>query len=100
MNTEGGFDNIFTVPKSSGKARLILNLRSPNSFMKYEQKMEDVHSIKDPLSKGDFMCKLYLKDAYLTVPVHLTHQSFQHFQWQEMIHQYTDLGWPQFPGCL
>ena len=44
------------------------------SFLEYEHfKMEDIRSIKDLLSRNDFMCKLDLRDAYLTVPIHLSH---------------------------
>ena len=37
------------------------------------------------------MCKLDLKDAYLTIPVHPTHQQFLRFQWQQKVYQYTAL---------
>lgn len=77
----GFVSNIFTVPKSDGKARLILNLKTLNSFVEYQHfKMEDVRCIKDLLAKEEFMCKLDLKDAYLTVPVHPTHQQLLRFQ--------------------
>ena len=46
--------NIFTVPKSSGKVRLILNLKSLNTFLEYEHfKMEDIQCIKDLLSRNN-----------------------------------------------
>ena len=49
----GGFvSNIFTVPKSDGKARLILNLKTLNSYVEYEHfKMEDVRCIKNLLNE-------------------------------------------------
>ena len=57
---------------SSGKVRLILNLKSLNGFLEYEHfKMDDnIRNIKDLLRRNEFMCKLDLKDAYLTVPIH------------------------------
>ena len=66
--SRGGFvSNIFTVPKSSGKVWLILNLKSLNIILEYEHfKMEDIRCVKDLLSRNDFMC---LRDAYLTVPI-------------------------------
>ena len=91
-NTGGFVSNIFTVPKSNGKMRLILNLKSLNSYVEYKHfKMEDVCCIKDLLNKNEFMCKLDLKDAYLTVPVHPTHKEFLRFQWQRKVYQYTAL---------
>ena len=41
---QGGFvSNIFTVPKSSGKVRLILNLKRLNTFLEYEHfEVEDI----------------------------------------------------------
>ena len=53
--------------------------------------MEDVRCIKDLLNKNEFMCKLDLKDAYLTVPIHPTHQKFLRCQWQGKVYQYTAL---------
>ena len=89
----GGFvSNIFTVPKTSGKVRLILNLKSLNTFLEYEHfKMEDIRCIKDLLSRNEFICKLDLKDAYLTVPVHPSHWRFLRFHWQGKVYEYTAL---------
>ena len=91
--TPGGFvSNIFTVPKSNGKVRLILNLKKLNTFVTYEHfKMEDVRCVKDLLNQNEFMCKLDLRDAYLTVPVQTSHQTFLRFQWQGKVYQYTAL---------
>ena len=91
--SQGGFvSNIFTVPKSSGKVWLILNLKSLNMFLEYEHfKMEDIQCIKDLLSRNDFMCKLDLKDAYLTVPIHPFHWRFLRFHWQGKVYEYTVL---------
>ena len=56
----------------------ILNLKSLNSYVEYKHfRMEDVCFIKDLLNKNEFTG---LKDAYLTMPVHPTHQEFLRFQ--------------------
>ena len=48
---DGFISNIFTVPKSGGRFRLILNLKRLNEFVAYEHfKMEDIRCVKD-LSK-------------------------------------------------
>ena len=68
---EGFVSNVFLVPKSEGKWKLILNLKTFNQFVIYEHfKMEDIHCVKDLLNRGDYMCKLDLKDAYLSIPIH------------------------------
>ena len=48
----GGFvNNIFTVPMSNGKTKLILNLKNLNSYVEYEHfKMEDVRCVTDLLN--------------------------------------------------
>ena len=44
--------------------------------------MEDIRCVKDMLSRNDFMCKLDLRDAYPTVPIHPSHWRFLRFHWQ------------------
>lgn len=62
---QGFVNNIFLVPKSGQRWRLILNLKLLNSYTVSEHfKMEDIRCVKDLLGKGDFMCKLDLKDTY------------------------------------
>jgi hypothetical protein len=57
--------------KKSGSFRPIVNLKPLNRFIRYEHfKMENWDSARYLLGKGDWMVKLDLKDAYLTVPVH------------------------------
>ena len=75
---EVGFvSNVFLVPKSEGKWRLILNLKALNQFVIYEHfKMEDIRCVKDLLNRGDYMCKLDLKDAYLSIPIHRSFRGF------------------------
>ena len=64
----GFVNNIFLVPKSGQRWRLILNLKVLNSYTVSEYfKMEDISCVKDLLCKGDFMCKLDLKDTHLSI---------------------------------
>ena len=78
----GGFVcSLFVIPKKSGGFRPIINLKPFNRFIRYEHfKMENLESVRFLLRKGDWMAKLDLKDAYLTVPVHPSHQKFLRFQ--------------------
>lgn len=53
----GFTSNIFLIPKSGGRFRLILNLKALNNFVAYEHfKMEDIRCVRDLLSKGDHLC--------------------------------------------
>ena len=53
--------------------------------------MEDLKAVADLLRPGDFMCKLDLKDAYCSVPLHRRSQKFIRFQFQGRTYQFTCL---------
>lgn len=86
-NTEGGFvSSIFLVDKKDGGHRPVINPRNLNSFVNFQHfKMEGIHMLRDLLKKGDFMIKLDLKDAYLTVPVWKGHKKFLRLIWKETL---------------
>ena len=74
--------NIFLVPKSGGIFK----------FVSYKHfKMEDVHCVKDLLSQGDYLCKLDLKDAYLSLPIHESSRKYLQFRWQGVLYDTTQL---------
>ena len=90
--TDGFVSNVFLVPKKEDKWRLILNLKALNTYTVCEHfKMEDIRSVKDLLVRGDYMCKLDLKDAYLSVPITAAHRRYLQFQWQGVTYQYNAL---------
>ncbi len=69
------------LPKKDGRNRLVVNLKPLNQFLVYEHfKMEGIHMLKDLLRKGDYLIKIDLKDAYLTVPVWKGHQKHLRFE--------------------
>lgn len=43
--------------------------------------MESIRTVKGLIQPGDWLVKLDLKDAYLSVPIHPSHQKFLQFQW-------------------
>ena len=74
---EGFTSPLFLVPKSDGSWRLVINLKALNKFVITRHfKMESVRAVKGIMQEGDWMIKLDLKDAYLSVPIHPTHQKF------------------------
>ena len=89
---DGFTSNVFLVPKKEGQSRLILNLKALNTYtVRKHFKMEDIRSVKDLLNRGDYMCKLDLKDAYLSVPINVHHRKFLQFQWEGVVYQYKAL---------
>ncbi|XP_031752827.1 uncharacterized protein LOC101731022 isoform X2 [Xenopus tropicalis] len=73
----GVYSPIFLVPKPNGEYRTIIDLRYLNQFIfKKKFKMESIRSTLLALRKGDVMCTLDLKDAYLHIPIRKCHQKF------------------------
>ncbi len=96
--SEGFVCSLFVIPKKSGGFRPIINLKPLNRFIRYEHfKMENVESARFLLRKGDWMAKLDLKDVYLTVPVHPSHQKFLRFQWKGRIFKFFCLAFGLAP---
>ncbi len=84
------FSSIFLVPKKIGGYRPIINLKNLNSHIRFEHfKMEDMDSARHLIRPGDWMVKLDLKDAYLSVPVCLEYQPFLCFRWRDICYQFT-----------
>ena len=53
--------------------------------------MEDLKTVADLQRLGDFMCKLDLKDAYFTIPLHARSQKFTRLQFKGKTYQFTCL---------
>ena len=73
--TEGFISSLFVVPKKDGGNRPVVNLKPLNQYITYKHfKMEGIHMLRDLLKLGDWLVKIDLKDAYLTVPIWINHQ--------------------------
>ena len=84
--------NIFTVPKKDGTRRPVIDLRQLNHFVKKVPfKMEDLTQIPSVLQKGDFLCKIDLQDAYLTIAVAKKVRVYFWFLWKVKLYQFTCL---------
>ena len=90
---QGGFySSLFIIPKKDGGWRTIINLKRLNRYLRIQHfKMESVYSVRDVLQRGDWMGKLDLQDAYLTVPVFQPHRRFLRFQWRTQTYQFRCL---------
>ena len=83
---------LFTVPKKGGGHRPVVNLKGLNHFVEYQHfKMEGVSMLKDLLKPNDFLTKIDLKDAYLTVPVWIHHRKFLRFLWRDTVWEFACL---------
>lgn len=73
--------SIFVIPKDDTGNHPEINLKKLNKHITYERfKMESLLLLKEVLQKGNYMCKINLKDAYFLVPFHPKSQKFVRFQ--------------------
>ena len=87
------------MPKKTGGHRPIVNLKPLNKFIVYEHfKMENLETVRFLVRKGDWFVKLDLKDAYLTVPVHNSHQKYLRFQWEGRVFQFKCMAFGLAPA--
>ena len=88
----GFISSLFVVPKKDGGNRPVVNLKPLNQFLVYEHfKMEGIHMLRDLLRQGDYLVKIDLKDAYLTVPIWKGHQKYLRFLWKETLLEFACL---------
>lgn len=91
-DTAGFISSLFVVPKKDGGNRPVVNLKPLNQFLVYEHfKMEGIHMLRDLLRQGDYLVKIDLKDAYLSVPIWKGHQKYLRFLWKETLLKFARL---------
>jgi hypothetical protein len=74
---------LFVVPKKGNQWRAVLNLKPLNEFIcKHHFKMENWWSLRTLLLPGDYMVRLDLKDAFLSIPIHRDFVKFLCFDWK------------------
>ena len=97
----GYYSQMFVVPKKDGGWRPIINLKSLNSYLFTPHfKLESIQSLKDVLLQNDFMVKVDLKDAYLTVPMHHSAYKYLRFTWKGKCYEFTSLPFGLAPAPL
>ena len=62
-------------------------------------KMEDISQLKDILQRGDYMTKLDLQNAYLTIPLGPKSKIFSRFWWKGVLYQFTCLPFGLSPSA-
>ena len=79
-------------PKNDSGHRPVINLKKWNKHIPYINfKMKGLFLLKEILLKGDYLCKIDLKDKFLTVPLNLKSQTFVSFRWKDLIYQFLCL---------
>ena len=76
----GFYSRLFLVPKKIGKYRPVINLRPLHRWIHF--KMEGIHVVRDLLAKEDYLTHIYLKDAYLVIPIHHRFHKLIRFHWE------------------
>lgn len=83
---------MFLVSKKDGKNRPVINLKKLNNFITHEHfKTEGLYMVRDLLKRGEWMCKIDLKDAYLTTNIYEEDRKYLKFLWDDKIYQFTCL---------
>ncbi len=73
----GFISSIFTIPNISAGFWPVINLKALNNFVAYNHfKMEGLSTVKSIIQPNDWLAKIDLTDAYLTVPMHQSHHRF------------------------
>ena len=75
--------NSFLVGEKDGGYRPGINLKMLNQFIPFLNfKIEGLSQLKHLIQEGDWMCKLDLKEAYLSVSLDRNFRKFVRFQWK------------------
>ena len=83
---------LFTVPKTSGDLRPVINLKPLNQFLHLQTfKMEGLSDLKVLLEPNDFMITIDLSDAYMTFPIEEESRNYLCFQFQDQMFQFCVL---------
>ncbi|CAH2301722.1 Hypothetical predicted protein [Pelobates cultripes] len=90
LSISGWISPLFPIPKSDGTWRPVLNVKALNAFLKRKRfRMEGLTDLPGLVPKNVFCIKLYLKDAFHSVPIAMKHRCFLRFRWKEQIYHRT-----------
>lgn len=82
--------SVFSVPKSDGNFRLVINLKNLNEFVHAPHfKMEDYRTASCLLRQGCYMAVLDVKEAYHMIPVNKEDHKFLKFRWDSKLYKFT-----------
>jgi len=91
-SSPGFTSRLFTIPKSTGDLRPVLNLRPLNRYVPARSfKMETIKSVCNMLQKNDYLTSIDLADAFLHILIHPSHRKYLQFQWNGKQYQFRVL---------
>lgn len=83
---------VFTVKKSNGDDRLIIDLSNINTQVnKVHFKMETCEKIQDIIQPLDYMASIDLSDAFFSIPLHKDSRKFISFEFNSFRYQFNVL---------
>ena len=84
--------NLFIVGKKDLDYRSVISLKMLNQFIPFLHfKVEGLSQLKHLTQKGNWMCKLDLKNAYSSVPLDRNSRKFVRFQWKKNLYEFKCL---------
>ncbi|XP_068235769.1 uncharacterized protein [Palaemon carinicauda] len=90
----------FPVRKAFGGWRTIIDLSALNRLVVQTTfRMEPADTVRQAITPQDFMCTLYLKDAYLQIPMNLSSKKYLRFKVNHKHYSFRVLV-PVFPQLL
>lgn len=91
QDEDGQFiSTVFTVPKSSGGVRFVINLKKLNEYISAPHfKMEDIRSAVNLISQNSYLAVIDQRDAYHKIPVAKVSRKFLKFRWKSQLYQFT-----------
>ncbi|XP_022806778.1 uncharacterized protein LOC111343852 [Stylophora pistillata] len=82
------FTSTLFIVKQTTKERPVFNLKNLNRFVDSQQfKIEGLEAVRKLIQSGDFIMKLDLQDAYLSVPIHNSHKKYLRFVFQGITYE-------------
>ena len=78
--------------KRDGGNRPLVNLRYLNQFIPYQHfKLEGFFCLRELLQEEDYICKLDMKYAYFSVPLHQSLRNYVRFSWSGNFYEFLCL---------
>ena len=86
LSGRGVFKLYISSGRKDGSKQPVINLKNLNEFVPYQHfEMESLHCLNFLLQKDDYVCKIDLKYAYFSVPLHRDSQKLVTFQWKRSL---------------
>lgn len=90
---------IFLVVKKDSGYRTVINLKNLNQNIPHIYfRIGGLSLVKKPIQKGEFLCKLDVKDVYFSVALHKISQKYDRFPWWGSFYGFLCLCFDLEPG--